>query len=264
MSEAQGQGEGVLSDDLYRELQQLQQYAAALNGLLTDAQSKAPKRSQAEDSSGAVTMVLDGSGLPEEIRLAQDWQRRLEPGALGAAVVDAFAQAAQARVSAWGRTLEGGEWGDKVSRMMAADAQGRGPMATSEQASEVPPLFRRDQATVKPRPVEELAEDMIKAFDNVDAYASASSLTKEFEGTNGARTVTVKLSQAGLAACTVDGGWAAGQPATVLSNALGDALASARAKLRAAADEPSPTGKLDSLFDEAIALLNDPRRLAGS
>lgn len=243
-----------MTDELTRNLRQLQQYAATLHGLVSDAEAQAPQRSEAKDGTGSVNVVLDAAGLPQEIQVGSDWRRRLEPDALGAAVIQAFGEAARARVAAWSQTLESGEWGQKVGLMMAADRAGA-PLPESE----VPQLFRRDQEPVWPRPVVELTDEMINAFDNIDTYAGASSQGEE--GTNAERTVSVKLSQSALVGCTVDTGWAERQSGDALSSALGEALADARSKFT---DQPRPTAALDSLFDEAIALLNNPRRLSES
>ena len=62
--------------------------------------------------------------------------------------------------------------------------------------------------------------------------------------------------------CTVDEHWVAGQTAAQLMNALGQALAAAKENLSRASRKPQPASGTDRLFAEAMALLNDPRRLA--
>lgn len=250
-----------MSEEILRELRQMQQYAAMLQGLLDEAQGRAPERSQGEDSAAVVGVVLDSAGIPVEIRVGSGWERQIEAAALGAAVLDAFGQAAQTRTQAWAASLESGTWADRIGKMMEADSAGR-PVATPIQ--EVPQLFRRDQAPAPSRPVNELAEEMISAFDRVDDIAKEAAAAQEHLGVDSSGKARVTLSQAGLIGCAVEETWASGRSGEFLTRALNQALSAARDRMRAQAGVPTAQGQLDSLLNEAMTLLNDPRRLAGS
>jgi hypothetical protein len=54
------------------------------------------------------------------------------------------------------------------------------------------------------------------------------------------------------------------QTAATLMNALGEALSAARTDLENSNPRPAPSGSLDRLFAEALALLRDPRRVVDS
>lgn len=60
----------------------------------------------------------------------------------------------------------------------------------------------------------------------------------------------------------LDEHWVAGQTAAQLMNALGQALTAAKEDLSEESQKPRPMSGVDRLFAEAMALLNDPRRLA--
>jgi membrane protein involved in colicin uptake len=65
--------------------------------------------------------------------------------------------------------------------------------------------------------------------------------------------------------CDVEAQWAAERSATALTNALIEALAAARADLaraqERAKDKAADGPDLNDLFGDAIALMNDPRRM---
>ena len=69
-------------------------------------------------------------------------------------------------MSAWTRSVEGGEWGDKVGRMMKADSVER----FASRPADVPSMFLSEQAPVRPGPIGYLAEERIKAFDSIDVF----------------------------------------------------------------------------------------------
>jgi hypothetical protein len=85
----------------------------------------------------------------------------------------------------------------------------------------------------------------------------------EGTGISGYHKLTVRISPAGLVSCVVDEQWAAQQSAATLVSAFDEALARAKTDLTAKADA-DPEHRLDRVVAEALALLNDPRRLARS
>jgi hypothetical protein len=240
-------------DDLIRDLEQVRRYAATLTGVLTDAAATVPERATGEDSTGAVRVVLDAAGLPVEIEVATDWQRRLEPARLGSAVTDAAARATDARVAQWGRSLDG-RWTREVDALKEADATGR-PLTTVE-----PPAVDLPRPpSGRNRPMDELAEEALRALDASLAYANRPVTPPEATAANKDSTVHVSLTTSGLAGCTVDAAWAHGKAGPVVSAAIRAAVTAARARLASVEPEPSPAGEIDSLFGEVMALFDTQR-----
>lgn len=114
---------------------------------------------------------------------------------------------------------------------------------------------------VTPRRLDEVTEDVFKAFDNLDAFA-AMPRTEGASGTDASGKLTITLSGTGMTACTADERWVTQQTSAKLMNALSEALRAAKGKLATMTAKPEPAGGMDRLFAEAMALLNDPRKLA--
>jgi uncharacterized membrane protein len=75
----------------------------------------------------------------------------------------------------------------------------------------------------------------------------------------------ITLSADGAVSCTADPQWAAKSSFAALSNAFGEALHSARLALaqarNAVGQQDNPAKAITSLIDDAIATLQDPKRL---
>lgn len=241
-----------MTDDLAAQFARVQQYATGLRGLLADAQARAPRRAEGSDAKKAVHVVLDAKGMPQNFTVSADWERKIESGGLGGAVMEAYQAAVGQRLDEWTTTLNRIGWQDEVELLKGGAAAG-----------EVPPAFRKQpQQPAATRDLGELAEDMIAAFDNAPSFAPPSPTNATATGTVGGNKVTLSLSGDGLVSCAVDGHWARRQSASQLTDALGDALAAAKSQLATKPAAPNPAEGLDRIFGEAMALLNDPRRLA--
>jgi hypothetical protein len=138
---------------------------------------------------------------------------------------------------------------------------------------EIPPAFQRPTKEVNPRPIDQVAEDIINAFDQVGSFATfdqvssfAAPSPQAARGAGSSRSgkLVLTLSQGGLVSCTADSEWVSAQTATTLMNALGEALSAARTDLEDSIPRPAPAGSLDRLVAEALALLRDPRRIVDS
>jgi hypothetical protein len=99
-----------MQDDTFQEFAQFQQQAEGLRRLIEDAQTKAPARSVGEDESGTVRVTLSHDGLPVTNRVDGQWRQRMVPTALAGAVLQGAQAAANARLAAWSKTLEAGNW----------------------------------------------------------------------------------------------------------------------------------------------------------
>lgn len=242
-----------MTDDLAAQFARIQQYASGLRGLLADAQARAPRRAEGSDEKKAVHAVLDANGMPESFTVSADWESKIKPNGLGGAVMEAFQAAVGQRLAEWTTTLNRVGWQDQVE-LLKSDGGAAG---------EVPPAFGKQAPwPTESRPLGDLAEDMIAAFDQPASFAPPSPTDATATATVLGNKVVVSLSGNGLVSCTVDGHWASRQSASQLTDALRDALATAKSQLSRRPAAPNPAEGLDRIFGEAMALLNDPRRLA--
>lgn len=250
-----------MTDELMRELAQIQQYAAGLQGLLATAQAEAPRSSEGTDGTGTVRVFLGPDGLPNSFRIESGWNRKIPADGFGGAVLEACQAAMGERLAVWTRTLEDQGWQAQADRLRVdLDEQ-----PSTSGAGEVPSVFRHPVEDVTPRPIDQVAEDMIKAFDHVGDLAAPPAQATGGSGASRSGKLVLTLSKAGLVSCTADPEWVSGQTAATLMNALGEALDAARADLaNSTVGAAAPSGSLDRLFAEALALLRDPRRVVDS
>ncbi|MPY58146.1 hypothetical protein [Streptomyces spongiae] len=117
-----------------------------------------------------------------------------------------------------------------------------------------------------PRSLDEVAEEVISSFDDLARQDPEAVERIQVQGSDSTGRVTMTLSPGSLVACAVDPGWAAKQSSVGLNRAFDEALHDARSAL-ARAVEANKTGgenrQLDTLLDEALAILSDPRRFTG-
>jgi hypothetical protein len=247
-----------MTDDLVRDLSRIQDDAVGLAKLITIAQLAAPATATATDSHGMIRATLGPDGLPKSLVVDQRWQRRVASQRFGATVVEAFQAAMGERLKVWSATLEERGWRARFDELRAAPDHHSRTGATSG----VPPAFRRPQPKPGPRPIDAVAEDVIRLFDRVDDIGAARQRTITGTGHDRSRKLTLTLSAHGLVSCVADPQWVSAQTATALTNGLGEALAAARADL-ARTDGQAAThysSDLTDLFSEALALLSDPQR----
>jgi hypothetical protein len=246
--------------DVLGTLQQFQRYAAGMQNLLAQAQAGMPERAEARDRSGAVRAVLGRDGLPESIVVEADWQQRLAADGFGAAVVEACQAAAGDRMAAWSRALHAEGLQARADRLRDEPAVHSPPAPVDP----LPPGLRRQADQARPRALEYLVEDVLQAADRVEEFAAASPLFATGTGADASGRLVVTVSQAGLVSCEAEPRWVGQQRGTALTSALREAIGRARADLARASQSPDPAGGLDQLFAEALAILNDPQRLAQS
>lgn len=243
-----------MTDDLMRELAQIQQYATGLQGLLATAQAEAPHSSEGTDRTGTIRVFLDSDGLPSSFRVEFGWNRKIAAEHFGGAVLEAFQAALAERLTVWTSTLNEQGWAAQANQLRL-DIEEQPAASTS---GEIPPALRRPTEVVNPCPIDQVAEDMIKAFDQVESFAVPSPQATRGTGSSRSGKLVLTLSKAGLVSCTADSEWVSAQTAATLMNALGEALSAARADLENSAPRPAPSGNLDRLVAEALALLRDP------
>ncbi|MBP2476627.1 hypothetical protein JOF53_005499 [Crossiella equi] len=244
-----------MNDELMAELAQLQQQATALHTLLQDATASMPRQAEGADDSGTIRVTLGPDGLPASFRVEAGWERRLHPEAVGSAVLEAFQAATRQRMAAWSETLATDGWKAQLDRLKAVQG------AAGEAPSPVPSQLRTGAAA--PRPVDVVAEDMIKVFDTLTSPSTTGGGPAAATGADRSGKLVLSLTQEVLLSCTTEARWAAGQSATRLMNALGEALLAAKAELanQMRTPRPHPTAAADAVLADALALLSSPDRL---
>lgn len=248
-----------MSDDVLRQLAQIQQDAAGMQTALVEALATASQRTEGGDPSGAVCASLGSDGLPEAFRVEAEWDRLLAPAAFSGAVVAASRVAMGTRLAVAARLLA-----DKDQPANAAQERENIPAqrATTTSGSAfglVGPEHDRDDVT--PRSLGQLAEDMIKALDTVIGSGTPPLPASSGTGVSSAGKLSMTFSPAGVVSCVADPRWVSTKTGASLTRALCTALGAARADLAKNTRIPPRTDGLDRHLDEALAILNDPQRL---
>ncbi len=253
---------------------------------MSDMREQVPQDVTGTDADGVVTLKLAADGLPERVTVVTDWQVRLRADGLGTAVVEAYETALNERLKVWERSLADSDWERRAERFDAefptpddvspafgesfsgARSTFAGPagdeVARQRAAHTDVPEF--DLRYVVPRPLDEVAEEMLSLFAPGGPADAAPEDARQVTGVAAARNVHITVAEGALISCEVDPGWAAGRSAVRLNQALAEALADARGKLGERGPDDGrgvSTEQLDGLFKEALAILNDPARHAG-
>jgi hypothetical protein len=258
----------MLEDDLW-ELERLRRYATELHNLMAEAESVAPQRVEATDRSGAVRMTIGPDALPESLRIAGDWKQKLQPAAVGAAVIDAYGECVRQRVAEWTRVLDNHNVADRMRQLDQLEAETQGPAPPASSGS-LPAAFRPNVGHIQARPLDLIAEDVLSAAgaaESAIAASAANASAGETRGTGSTRRgeVAITVSAEGLVSCDVDPDWAERQTAVRLTEALRTALDTARENLAAAQNawgdsSGDVTTRLNELFSEiTAATFNDPQ-----
>jgi hypothetical protein len=245
-----------VNEEIMAQFAQIQRYAAGLQGLLAEAQAMAPGRSQGADRSGAVHVTIGPDGLPSSFRVAPDWKRKLQAETFGSAVLEACQAATGERLSAWTNALADDGWQDKVERLKGDPTD---PAPPIQEPAPIPPALRKAVEQARPRPADQLAEEVLGALDNVEQFTPPSA---SGSGSAARGKLTVTINPTGLTSCTADPEWVSKLTAARLMNELDTALAAARADLQAHSQRAKPAAGMDRLIAETLSLLKDPRRLA--
>ncbi len=243
-----------MSDELVRALQQIQQQADAVRRLIVDAQTFAPARAEGDDASGGLSLIVGPDGLPESLRVAADWRDRLTPGHFADAVLEAFAAASEGRMAVWMRALAAGDWQGRFEQLRRSIDN---PHQTDPSTPTPRPQPPQRPASVRPRDLNGLAEEMIRAFGSLDPTPPAMGTCTDASG-----NMTIAVSATALESCTVRVGWVSQQRADTLTNAFRQAVIAARGHLSQTSPAPSPTPEVASLLNQAMAFLQDPHRLS--
>ncbi len=240
-----------MTDKLLSDLDRLRRQAADLRTMIAAAQAEAPASAVGADETRAVRVRLGRDGAVEAVEVRQDWRQRLRPWQFDQAVMRAFQAAARDRLAAWERRLRGIGW-------RAEQAGGpRTDVAGAPAKDSMPTAVRRPAEAAAPRPLDVVAEDAITALG--DATGAAPATFPTAVGASAGGRLRVTLAHTGLISCSAEPDWAVQQTGTMLTSALAEALRAARAELDRMAAMPPPTGGLDQLLAESLAILGDLR-----
>lgn len=242
-----------MNDDLMAQFAQMQKYMAAMHNMINKAQAYAPKEAKGADETGTVEVVLGPNGLPKSFRVIEEWDENLEPGDVGGAVVEAFQAAVTKRMTLWSETLEETDLAEEIERLKQGTVSDR---------ERIPEAFQGKVEEIEnPRPLNEITEDVLGAFDDIDSFTGLPS-SDTASGKDETESVTITLSATGLTSCTVDTRWAERATATRLMVALTQASDAAKQELSTEARKGNRKAGLDRLIAETMARLANPVDLA--
>jgi hypothetical protein len=245
-------------NDFTGDLTRLREDAARAARLRSDIGRAAPARSEGTDRSGAVTVILGPDGLPEAIQVHGRWRERLAARSFAAAVGEACQSARRERGAAWARAVDLPDASRRFDRLGPESAE---PAPRPDPA---PEAFRLHDGGQGPSVLGALAEDTISAFDAaMSAAERAQAEPPRGVGSNRERTVGLTLSPGGRMACQADARWVDRQTGTVLSHALGEALAAARQTLARASNSREAaqrSARTNQLTQEILAALGGMAR----
>ncbi|BAL85564.1 hypothetical protein AMIS_3440 [Actinoplanes missouriensis 431] len=228
-----------MQQDLMQRLQQLQQRTTQLGQLAAELASAVPECSEGCDASGRVLVVLGRDGVPAEIRVRDRWQERLEPDQLGAAVLDAAADAGQSAIRALTGRLDESRWWRRQRDADEGTIQDEEPLVR-------PPLGR-------PQHDGEFNEQVMNALHASVREAGQPHTALEATGTDSGQHVAVTLTGGGIVGCFVDPWWARDRTGSAITESVSAALRRARRDL---ATPAHPSAQLDTLVGDALATLN--------
>lgn len=251
-----------MDERFLQELVRFQRTAVQLQEAVTAAQKRLPEEGTGSDSQHAVTVRVSKNGVPQRITAARDWQRRCRPESLADAVVEASTAAALELISTWSQRVTQSGWD-----LRAGDLDHASPSGIGAQPGLTDDPRESGWQRVVPRPLNELAEEVIDALTVDDSPDVNPQEAKSATGRDPGRHVSITLSSGSLSCCEVDAAWASRQASTGLNRAFAGALTDARCSLKQADTTDANADhqrRLRALLDEAMATLTDPRRIAGT
>ncbi len=245
-----------MDDDLLLSLQQDQLQAAGLQDVAISMQPPAMPPVERGDRADAFLLRLDEDGVPDRIRVANDWSQRVRPEDIGQAVLEAYGGAVGAYMHAWAQHLERSNWEERMRRSATG---------ISDQA----PKARPTEREAPPPSMDEIAESAIAALRTAVTPPSVDADERETTRVNAARRAVITLPQGRMTACQVDARWAKRQSSQSLAGALGRALKRAREELRQRkqAEEAARAAQAEraqALFGDALQILKNPQRFSGT
>lgn len=217
---------------------QLQAYASRIQRVISSAEQAAPPSATGRDATGAAEATIDRSGLPTSLRVRDDWDRHLDPEALGPALLEAYQQAVQSHLAAWGDDLQRSGWkydAREVDEAPPAEATGE--------------EYRPPVSFSPPRDIAGLVDEVLTELDRSHQLATTpvAPAPQSFRSEGG--RVSVEVGERGLTSVHVDGDWAARADVAQLNGELAQSLNAARLR---AAETSSPRDLRNDRLDEML------------
>lgn len=186
-----------MTDDIIQALERIRRCTSALRELITAAQAQAPAQTQGTDSTGAVQVVLGPDGLPNRSR----WQATGVDGYVRPPSPPRWSrQAARQHIRAWqpGHSI----WPTSIGK---AQWTGCATPTNPKPATTPAPDTPTDHAhigQVRPRSLDVVAEDALRAFDTIDRYTHPPALAAHGIGQAAGGLLTLTLSITTVVSCT--------------------------------------------------------------
>lgn len=214
----------------------------------------------AADSSGAVTVTVDAEGVLRSVAVAADWQRHLQPEALGGGVQDAMAAAAASRAQRWATTYAQDE-PPPALRPMPTPGQSLAGRLTELTEQAAPAGDEHVLGALL-----EMVRELNDSIDQVSADVQRA-LGAQFTGRSSSGHVTAVVTGAGaVAAMGCDDSWVRrahhSNVGREMTEAIRDAYRQAADRRPAQIIEDSPLGQIQRLAGDPTALA-DRLRLRG-
>lgn len=235
------------------ELNELQNYAAQFQSMVSTARNAAPPRASGHDSTGLASAEIDSDGVPTTLRLERGWSSALDASQLGAALTEAYQKATQSHLEAWGDDLRRQGWQYDAREFDEKVA------ATPERGEA---LFRAPVSFGEPRRPEALLRAVIEELDASHDMATRPPAPPKAAATPQSR-VSVTITNGALASIHIDGEWAEGKDAAIINSELAGALQTARLNQDTAAQTSAHgehVARLDDLLGEVMKALQNHRR----
>lgn len=218
------------------------------------AASAAAAAARGGDSTGSVTVMLNGDGRVSAVQIAARWRDRLATRSLGEAVREAVQTAALARLAAWGQVF-----GDETP----AAATVRGALDRDGLAEQLQQLstgrMSSEDGQAALRELLAMAEDLERGIDDVSArLRSAATATHTGHSANRHVTVTI-LGSGEVSGIRFHQGWLANAHEINIGR---QALSAFQAAYESAARDGVDRLIADSALGEVQRATQDPFGLA--
>lgn len=246
--------------------------AGHLRDQLALADAHTPDQHVATDHSGFVHVMIGRDGLPDAFEVVAGWERWLAPEEFGDAVEQAYRMAMIERMVSWSAALDEVISPDsELAPELPADPPATGVDLAGNGGNGLGTGTTGgaggldDTGGGEPRPSSQLIEELHQLVGKTGQLFGQRALTAEGTGHFGTGSLVLKLSKTGGISCHADPRWVAKQTAASLMNALGQALADARADLASAEQAAqAPIERLMQLCTESIARLSHQKPVANS
>lgn len=197
-----------------------------------------PRTPERTEYTRPVIAVIGSDGLPESIRVNKMWQDKIHPENFGSAVQEASRQA----MASWSKEHpRPRSWPERRPEPQTEDGT---------------PQARESQEPAIPRPLDEIAEDLIQMLDSAIAASETKTAPAPGKGNDSSNRIVVTLTQDRQLSCVADARWVASQSNSRLNQELSAALAMALQDLQnESADTLALSDRASRISAESLAVI---------